>query len=404
MKGQNSKELIIVGGGIGGLAAAIGASEAGQKVQVLEQAPEFGEIGAGLQLAPNAMAVLDRFGLTTEIDKYAVYPNRLVLRDAQTGEELSALDLGEEFKKKYGHPYIVMHRSDLHKVLLEACEADKNITLTTNAMIQEVDLRDENVKVVNQAGEDFEADYVIGADGLWSTTRQYVQKDEAVCSEYVAYRGTIPMEEISNEANLEDVIMWIGPNLHLVQYPVRRKELYNQVAVFKTYNYKPDSEDWGTPEELDRRFRDCCSTVKRAVEFINKARRWPMYDRLPIENWINGRMMLLGDAAHPMLQYLAQGACQALEDASCFADVLKEKGSENMEEVFKAVQKERQPRTALVQTRARTWGEILHAEDSITSLLRDSILKEREPNDFSHVDWLYSYFSEQKNSSVKESS
>ncbi|MGY4688509.1 FAD-dependent monooxygenase [Salibacterium sp. K-3] len=401
---QQEKELVIVGGGIGGLATALGAAESERTVQVLEQASEFGEIGAGIQLAPNAMAVLDRFKLLDEIDKYAVYPNRLVVRDAVTGEELSVLDLGESFVQQYNYPYIVMHRSDLHKVLLDACRANNNIELTTNAQVQEIDISKEHVKVVDQNDHTILSNYVIGADGLWSTTRQYVEDDEAVCAEYVAYRGTIPVAEVENEANLEDVIMWIGPNVHLVQYPIRRKELYNQVAVFKSDHYTPHSDNWGTADELEERFGYCCAKVKRGIEFINKERRWPMFDRLPITNWQNGRLMLLGDAAHPMLQYIAQGACQALEDAHYFADMLADPENTTMEEVFDAVQKERQPRTAKVQEIARSWGVIIHAEDVTTRNLRDYIFKNRKAEDTTYTDWLYNYFVKESREGQDETS
>lgn len=273
-------------------------------------------------MAPNATAVLKRFGVMEEISKVAVFPKRLVLKDVYTANELSAMDLGEAFKARYKHPYLVLHRSDLHRILLEACKKTGMVRFKNNQTIETVKQEHDVVSVYSQSGEMFTADAVIGADGLWSKLRKYFVDDEPICSEYVAYRGTIPISEISN-ANLDDVVMWIGPYLHLVQYPVRCGELYNQVVVFKSYNYKGNSDDWGTPEEMDRRFKGCHPDVKNALTFIQRQIRWPMYDRLPINNWTKGKVTLLGDAAHPMLQYLAQGGCQALEDASYLADMLK---------------------------------------------------------------------------------
>ena len=177
------------------------------------------------------------------------------------------------------------------------------------------------------------------------------------------------MSEISSDANMDDVIMWIGPNLHVVQYPVRRGELYNQVVVFKSSNYKEGSNDWGTPEEMDQVFEGCHPLVETALSFIQRQIRWPMYDLEPIENWTKGNFTLLGDAAHSMLQYLAQGGCQALEDASYLADMLKVYG-DNFEKAFTAYQEERIPRSAKVQKSARTWGEIIHAENLVSILLR----------------------------------
>ncbi|WP_035426056.1 FAD-dependent monooxygenase [Halalkalibacterium ligniniphilum] len=382
--------MLIIGGGIGGLAAALGAAEAGKKTTVLEQAPQFGEIGAGIQLGPNATAVLDRFGLMDEIAKYAVFPQRLVLKDAFSGKELSALDLGDAFKERYGFPYIVLHRSDLHKVLLDACKASPFVTLVNDQVIESVEENEAGVIVKNTKGEAFVGSAVIGADGLWSKTRRYFSEDEPICSQYVAYRGTIPMSEVSVDSSMDDVIMWIGPNLHVVQYPVRRKELYNQVVVFKSLNYKEDSDDWGTPDEMDIVFKGCHPHVENALSFIEKQVRWPMYDREPIDNWTKGNVTLLGDSAHPMLQYLAQGGCQALEDATTLADMLIQHG-DNYNQAFLAYQQERIPRTAKVQTCARTWGEIIHAVDPVSILLRNTILEQREADDFGLTDWLYGY-------------
>lgn len=383
--------FIIVGGGIGGLTAALGIAETGRSVHVLEQAPEFGEVGAGIQLAPNATSILSRFGVLDTISEFAVFPKRLVLMDALTGKELSALDLGDSFLEKYGYPYIVLHRSDFHKVLLDACRANDKITLLTNQSVERVEDLGEQARVILTDGTTYTAGGVIGADGLWSKTRRLFSDDEPVCSQYVAYRGTIPMSEMMAQAqtNLDDVIMWIAPHLHLVQYPVRRGELYNQVVVFKSFRYKEDSDDWGTPDEIDEHFGKCCQPVRHAVTFISRQRRWPMYDREPIGNWSSGRVALLGDAAHAMLQYLAQGGCQALEDAACLTNSLHEYG-DDLPKAFAAYQQDRLPHATSVQVNGRTWGDILHTEDPIAILLRNSIMQRRTPQDTSHVDWLYS--------------
>jgi 3-hydroxybenzoate 6-monooxygenase len=336
------------------------------------------------------MAVLDRFGVADEISKVAVFPKRLVLKDVYTAKELATLDLGDAFKAKYGFPYIVLHRSDLHRVLVEAAENNPLISLVNDQIIETVEENESGVTVTNQRGEQFTGKAVIGADGLKSKARKYFADDEPICSEYVAYRGTVPIEEISTDANMDDVIMWIGPNLHVVQYPVRKGELYNQVVVFKSLNYKPDSDDWGTPEEMDKVFEGCHPLVETALSFIQRQIRWPMYDRLPIDNWTKGNFTLLGDAAHPMLQYLAQGGCQALEDASYLADMLVEHG-ENFEKAFLAYQEERLPRTAKVQKSARIWGEIIHAVDPTSILLRNTLLENTPAKEFEMIDWLYGY-------------
>lgn len=391
MSNTNQFPFLIIGGGIGGLATALGVAETGRSVTVLEQAPEIGEVGAGIQLSPNATAILARFGVMDELSKFAVFPKRLVFMDSMTGKELSALDLGDSFLQKYGYPYIVLHRADLQNVLYEACKANDKITVLTNQAVEKVEDTGSNPRVTLKDGTIYEANVVIGADGLHSKTRKLFVDDQPVASQYVAYRGTIPMAEMAAQAgtNMDDVIMWVGPNLHLVQYPVRRGELYNQVIVFKSFRYTPDSDDWGAPEEIDEHFGKCCEAVRHAVSFISRQRRWPMYDRNPIDNWSTDRVTLLGDAAHPMLQYLAQGGVQAFEDAACLTDMLHEYG-DDYAKVFAEYQKVRIPRSASVQTNARIWGEVIHAVDPIAILLRNSIMEKRTPQDTSHVDWLYS--------------
>lgn len=399
-----SNEIIIVGGGIGGLAAALAVAETGRKSIVLEQAQQFGEVGAGIQLAPNGVAVLDRLGVKEEIAKIAVFPKRLVLKDIYTGKELTTMDLGEDFQQRYGgQQYIVLHRSDLHRVLLEACERNPLITLETMSKIVKVENIEGGVQVTADNGEVTTGKAAIGADGIWSKTRKNVSQDDVVPSGYVAYRGTIPIGEITDDIDTDDVFMWIGPNLHLVQYPVRRKELYNQVVVFKSYDYEPGSpnwREWGTPEEMERRFAGSCDLVQHALSFINRQFKWPMADRNPIENWTDGNITLLGDAAHPMLQYLAQGGVQALEDASYLADMLHIHG-DNYATAFQEYQKERQPRSAKVQTNARKWGEIIHAEDPITVLLRNTIFEGRTSKDFEVADWIYGGYKRLINKPVK---
>lgn len=385
---EEKRPFVVIGGGIGGLAAALGIAQNGYSVTVLERAPKFGEIGAGLQLAPNAMAVLDKLGVLDRIQEYAVFPKRLVLKDIFTGEELTSLDLGEKFRERYGYPYIVMHRSDLHTILLNACQNNNHVTLLNDKEVKTIDHLDNGAKITCSDDSVYRAEAVVGADGLQSTTRRLIKKDNLVGSKYVAYRGAIPIEEAGFEKDMNDVIAWIGPHRHFVQYPIRRKELYNQVAVFRSFRYSEDSDDWGTPDELDEAFGKCCPPIRNAVQYVGRDRHWKMYDREPIDNWTAGRVTLLGDAAHPMLQYLAQGACQALEDAACLTDKLRMHG-DAFDQVLVAYQKERMSRTARVQRNARIWGDIWHTDDRIAVLLRNVYFKKRSPDDYEVTDWLY---------------
>lgn len=382
--------LLIIGGGIGGLTTALALAQKGFPVHLIEREPEFGEIGAGIQLAPNASKVLDRLGVLDEISKYVVYPEGIVWMDAVSGKHITTLDLGENFVRNYKYRYFVMHRSDLLSCLLKACHDNPLIKLETNRQVVKVKDLGEATQVQCADGTVYETEALVAADGLHSVVRaQLIDKSEPICSEFVAYRGAIPIEEISAHAGINNVMYWVGPNMHLVQYPVRRGELYNQVAVFKSNHYKPDSDDWGTVEELEEKFGQACEGVRAGLAKIKRTRRWPLFDRLPADNWTRNRITLLGDAAHPMLQYIAQGACQALEDAMWLADKMDEFGGD-IPRTFAAYQTERFPRTARVQTSARQFGEIAHI-DGMGLIFRNAYFARRNFDDYTYTDWLYGY-------------
>ena len=379
--------ILIVGGGIGGLATALALSLKGKQVHVLERSAEFGEIGAGLQLAPNATRVLDRLGVMGELSKQAVFPARLVWMDALQEAPITAVDLGASFKARYGHPYIVMHRSDLLTVLLEACRSSSLITLEAGRHVERVEDLGDRAKATCADGSVYEANLLIGADGLRSTVRGLLTDDQPICAEYVAYRGTLPMSDMSKHAGLDNVVMFVGPDMHFVQYPVRGGELYNQVAVFRSKRYRPDSDDWGTVEEFDAHFAQACSYVQNCAKLMWRDRRWPMYDREPILRWVKNRVVLLGDAAHPMLQYIAQGACQAIEDASCIAECLGESGSD-IDAALRRYQGMRAIKAARVQLTARAMGRFFHMAGAAAEV-RNTLIRLRSPDDYSQLDWLY---------------
>ncbi len=380
--------FLIVGGGIGGLATALALSRTGRAVHLIEKDNEFGEIGAGLQLAPNASRMLERLGVLDEIAKFAVYPNRLVWRDAISGKLLTAVNLSEPFRQRYRYRYIVMHRSDLLNVLLEACRASGRISLESGKRALTVEDSGDCARVCCADGATYDCDAVIAADGLWSTVRKFVHDDgDPVCSMYVAYRGTIPASQFSQGAPPEEMVLWTGPEKHFVRYPLRAKKLYNQVAVFRSYRYREGSEDWGTPDELDEHFAQTSTEVRNGIALMDRSRRWPILDRPPIANWTRNRITLLGDAAHPMQQYLAQGACQALEDAVTLADCV-EKYGESIDRAFLAYQEIRSPRTTRVQLEARAFGEFWHRMPERLEE-RNRLLLQRSHDDYTELDWLY---------------
>ncbi len=380
--------ILIAGGGIGGLAAALAVSRAGFPAHVLEKSSEFAEIGAGLQLAPNATRMLDRLGLMPEIHRLAGFPQRLVMMDAVSGRPITSLDLGPKFLAHFGHPYILMHRGELLAAELAACRVSSLITLENNKDVVSVEDLGDGAAVRCADGSVYDCDTLIGADGLWSTVRKVVHDDgDPICAQFVAYRGTIPIEEAPPGSDLRNMVIWVGPGMHFVQYAVKAGKLFNQVAVFRSRHYRADSDEWGTVEELDEHYGKLCDTVRMAVKKIGRDRRWPMFDRLPIPNWTRNHITLLGDAAHPMLQYIAQGACQALEDAVCLGECFGQFAGDPGK-ALAAYQAHRIPRTARVQGIARFFGELKHL-DGVGRTLRNELLGKRAADDFEYFEWLY---------------
>jgi 2-polyprenyl-6-methoxyphenol hydroxylase-like FAD-dependent oxidoreductase len=383
-------DAIVVGGGIGGLGSALALARAGYDVRVLEQQPEFGEVGAGLQMAPNATRILRSWDLLDEVVDLGVTPRRLVMRDALDGGELTHLDLAET-ARRYGAPYVVIHRSDLHAILLRACRA-AGVDLVTDAAVHGVEVAAEYAVAIGDRRRDT-GSIVLAADGLGSRLRARISDDEPVSSAYVAYRGALPLADLPDTSGLalDDVVVHIGPGCHFVQYPLRRGEMLNQVAVFRSPKALAGEENWGTPDELDAAFAATCDRIQAALPNLWRDRWWRMYDREPITNWVDGRLALTGDAAHPMLQYLAQGACQALEDAAQLAEQATKARSADgtgWDRALAAYAETRTVRTACVQRTARQWGDLWHC-DGLFRATRNALLRDRDPGDYRYIDWLY---------------
>ncbi|NLU71168.1 3-hydroxybenzoate 6-hydroxylase [Streptomyces sp. HNM0575] len=396
-EGAEDVDVVVAGGGIAGLAGAYALATAGDglRVRVLERAPDFTEIGAGLQLAPNATRVLRRWGLLDEVVGLGVLPRRLVFRDMLDGTELTRLDLDDRFEARYGAPYVLIHRSDLLQVLVTACER-AGVDLVPDHDVRSVRTEGDRA-VVHAAGARtlHRAQVALAADGLRSRLRSRISDDEPVPSGYAAYRGAFPVAEVADrlgEDALRDVVVHIGPGCHLVQYPLRAGEIFNTVAVFASPAFRRGESEWGGPDELDAVFAGACEGAQRGVKSLWRDRRWPMYDREPIPEWTAGRLALTGDAAHPMLQYLAQGACQALEDAACLAaETVRHRapgGGCDWPRALRSYEAARTVRTAEVQSAARAWGETWHV-DGFARTLRNTLFRDRDPADFRHIDWLY---------------
>jgi 3-hydroxybenzoate 6-monooxygenase len=385
-----SSPILIAGGGIGGLAAAFVLGRAGHAVTVLEQAAEFGEIGAGIQLGPNIFRMLDYLGLTNEINKVAYFPPAMGMRDVRTGEQVVRVQMGDAARAAYGgFAYGVIHRKDLHDVLLNACRAQPSITLRTNAGVASFTQDANSVTAILKDGEQVQGAALIGADGLWSGIRQSIVGDgKPRVSGHIAYRAVLKKEEVPPELWCEEVQLWGGEKTHLVTYPLRRGELFNLVAVFHSNKYEEGWDSFGDNSELTERFADAHPTVRALMAKINLWKMWVLCDREPVKNWSQGRVTLLGDAAHPMLQYLAQGAGQAIEDAVVLGKVIEHfKG--DVAQAFLAYQNKRYLRTARVQLTARLYGDIYHAS-GVTRELRNSIFQGgKDAAGFAGLKWMY---------------
>ena len=389
MASWKDEQVLIVGGGIGGLIAALALARQGIPSQVIEQAAEFKEIGAGIQLGPNVFRMFEKLDLIAPVSALAVFPENLVMLDSITGEEVTRIPLGDAFRKKFHHPYALIHRADLHNVLLEACRKSNLIKLDAAQKIASVEEIDGGVKAKTANDKDYRGAALIGADGLWSTIRQIVVGDgRPKPAGHITYRAVLPTAEVPEKYRWRNMTFWAGEKVHFVLYPLRTGELYNLVAVFHSNRYEEGWDSYGDPAELHERFAATCAPVRTLLNKIESWRMWVLCDRPPIKEWSRGCITLLGDAAHPMLQYLAQGACMAVEDAVCLADqAVAAEGDYTT--AFRAYQQARYLRTGRVQIMARVYGEFYHA-GGVAKELRNLMLGSRTPDEaMAGMEWLY---------------
>lgn len=357
--------MLIAGGGIAGLATALALARQSITCTVLEQAPTYSEIGAGIQLGPNALRSLSVLGLREAIEPLAFWPKKIVMRDALTGAQLHHLALGDSFEKRFRERYACLHRADLLKLLLDACRDHSKIRLCNATQIQSISSEPDLVRVRVDDGQDFEAQGLIGADGLWSVVRSNLRGVQAPrFSGDIALRALIPCAH-----EVRDVALWLGPQLHVVAYPVKAGRLLNLVAICENpggQNFRGWNEP--APKEWLNKFLGHHSELDLLLASASSWTAWALHDRDPIQSWSKGRIALVGDAAHPCLQYLAQGACLALEDAVAIAMHLAQlhnstgtKEAVNPTGAFTAYSRERQGRGARMIRTARRMGQLYHA-------------------------------------------
>ena len=389
---QHSKPMpvLIAGGGIGGLAAALALTRRGFEVKVLEQAPEIGEIGAGIQLGPNAFHAFDALGVGDKARGRAVYTDFMVMHDAVDEYQVGKIPTGEAFIKRFGNPYAVIHRVDVHTALLEGAQETGKVEFLTSTRVARIEQDAKGVTVFDQHGNEYQGLALIGADGVKSVVRAHYVNDPARVTGHVVYRAVVDKKDFPENLQWNAASIWVGPNCHLVHYPLRGGEQYNVVVTF----HSRQQEEWGvtdgSKEEVQSYFQGICPKARQLIDLPKSWKRWATADREPIGQWSFGRATLLGDAAHPTTQYMAQGACMALEDAVTLGEALQV-ASNDFEKAFDLYQRARVSRTARIVLSGREMGRLYHAK-GVERLVRNDLWRGRTPERFyDAMEWLYGW-------------
>lgn len=382
--------VLIAGGGIGGLTAALGLAQKGIASIVLEKASQLGEIGAGIQLGPNAFHAFDYLGVGDAAREMAVYIDQLRLMDALSAEEITHVDLGEAFRRRFRNPYAVIHRGDLHGVFLKACRASERIELRVDSEVTGYTQDTASVTATLASGATVNGRALVGADGLWSNLRKQVVGDGPPrVSGHTTYRSVIPTEKMPEELRWNAATLWAGPKCHLVHYPLSGWKLFNLVVTYHNDAAQPVAGKPVSREEVMRGFEHIHARPRQIITHGVDWKLWVLCDREPIANWTDGRVTLLGDAAHPMLQYFAQGACMAMEDSVCLAHMM-EAHSGDIERAFAAYQDNRVVRTARVVLQSRAIGEHIYHPAGAHALARNAIMRAKGSSEwYDALQWIY---------------
>ncbi len=387
---QGAMEIIVVGGGIGGLAAALALVRQGFSVKVLEQAQEIGEIGAGIQLGPNAFHAFDALGVGDRTRARAVYTDEMIMHDALDETLVGRIETGEAFRKRFGNPYAVIHRVDIHTSLPEGAVETGRITFQTSTRIERVEQDENGVTAWDQDGKAHRGVALIGADGGRSVVRAQYVNDPPRVTGHVVYRAVVDRKDFPKELQWNAASIWVGPNCHLVHYPLRGGEQYNVVVTF----HSRGKEDWGvtdgSKEEVQSYFTEVCPKARQLIDLPKSWRRWATADKEPIDTWTFGRVTILGDAAHPTTQYMAQGACMALEDAVTLGEALRVSNND-IPKALVMYQNCRTTRTARIVLSGREMGRIYHAK-GMERKIRNAWWQGRSPERFyDALEWLYGW-------------
>jgi len=392
-KPRNDKPVIIAGGGIGGLSAALALARKGFRSVVLEQAPQFGEIGAGIQLAPNAWHALDALGVGGLVKKEAVFIEHMLMMDGVTGEKVIDIPLDERFAKRFGNPYAVTHRADIHGSLLDGCKAlPELIELRTSARVTGFSQNHNSATAELADGSRVSGAALVAADGGRSVVREKIVGDSLpLITGHMCYRAVLDLNDVPKELRWAAATLWAGHNTHIVHYPLRGWKLFNLVATVIGKHTTGGHNELATPEEALPFFSHYCEEVMKLMRRPKEFRRWMLVHRQPVDNWTQGRVTLLGDAAHFMLQYMAQGAAMAMEDAVCLGASVDETDGD-FERGFLSYQQKRLVRASRVQISANSLvGMIFHVPDGLERKVRNDIYRGRTPERYyDALEWVFS--------------
>ena len=374
--------FLIVGGGIAGLAAALGLARIGKPARILEKAPDFEEVGAGLQLGPNAVRALQWLGAWDALAPHCVSPSEIQVRDGLTGKTLQRIKLAADFETKFGAPYRVAHRADLQNALLQSARSKPGINLQNNAEVTNVSIAETALSL--KSGTSLKGEAIIAADGVQSAIRNLLTGQPGKNTVgHMLHRGLTPVASVPASVNIDIVTLWLFPGGHVVHYAVSNWRHVNIVAAVEN----PEISLWTA-------FQGACQPLADILDLKIKWTKWPALDFNSARNWSRNRIVLIGDAAHASLPYLAQGAAMALEDACMLSSAIQ--NSSKLEIAFQDFSNLRFKRTSAVQNRSRQLGRIYHARGALR-ISRNIVLKSTPPHRFmKQLSWLYDWKTQEK--------
>jgi len=366
-------KYIIIGAGIGGLSLALALQRLNQKVLVFEKVPDIREVGAGVMLTPNATRSLECLGVLKEIERDATLPKKTVVRHYETGEEMSTTDLGDGFTKKYGHPYYNVHRVNIHSSLYNSVKRNDMNCIKVNHELVDLCQSESSVSAKFNNNLVAEGEFLIGCDGIHSSVRKIIRaSSNPNYTGNLAWRGLMPVESLPLHQRGPEINIWIGPNKHIVEYTVKSGRFKNYVAISNVKDWH--EEGWAVRSSIDQalaEFKDWHSDVRNIISATpqDECYKWGLFDRNPLSTWSENRVTILGDAAHPMLPFMAQGAAMSIEDAiilsRCFVKY------EHPKKIFESYENERIDRTAWCQLQSREAGQLFQKISSREDLDSD---------------------------------